>query len=152
MLNLFFGLWKVCFMREVTKEMIKLYDIKKLGYDFMGYNFDRLKDLSFHHLIVPYRDCKKQGLGEGYLIWNGAILVQDTAHEYLHTIERLDRELFLRITKYMIEENRNGKIDIDNLKRIRGLLLYFENEHKNETNKKGKQLIKREYITDRIKL
>lgn len=139
-------------MREVTKEMIKLYDIKKLGYDFMGYNFDRLKDLSFHHLIVPHRDCKKQGLGEGYLIWNGAILVQDTAHEYLHTIERLDKELFLRITKYMIEENRNGKIDIDNLKRIRELLLYFENEHKNETNKKGKQLIKREYITNRIKL
>ena len=52
----------------------------------------------------------------------------------------------------MIEENRNGKIDIDNLKRIRELLLYFEAEHIYDTNKKGKKLIKRKYITDRIEL
>ena len=28
-------------MKEVTKEMIELYRIKKLGYDFMGYNIHR---------------------------------------------------------------------------------------------------------------
>ena len=124
-------------MREVTKEMIKLYNIKKLGYD---------------HLIIPHRDCKREGLGEGYLLWNGAILKQETSHEYLHTIELHDRELFLRITKYIIQENKNMKIDIDNLKRIRELLLYFEAEHLNDTNKKGKKLIKRSYLTDRISL
>lgn len=139
-------------MRGVTREMIKLYNIKKLGYDFMGYTFNRPEELSFHHLIVPHRDCKREGLGEGYLIWNGAILKQETSHEYLHTIELYDRELFLRITKYMIEENQNKKIDIDNLKRIRDLLLYFEAEHQYDTNKKGKKLIKRKYITDRIDL
>lgn len=139
-------------MKEVTREMIKLYNIKKLGYDFMGYTFNRPEELSFHHLIVPHRDCKQEGLGEGYLIWNGAILKQETSHEYLHTIELYDRELFLRITKYMIEENQNKKIDIDNLKRIRDLLLYFEAEHQYDTNKKGKKLIKRKYITDRIDL
>lgn len=139
-------------MKEVTREMIKLYNIKKLGYDFMGYIFNRPEELSFHHLIVPHRDCKREGLGEGYLIWNGAILKQETSHEYLHTIELYDRELFLRITKYMIEENQNKKIDIDNLKRIRDLLLYFEAEHQYDTNKKGKKLIKRKYITDRIDL
>ena len=139
-------------MKEVTREMIKLYNIIKLGYDFMGYTFNRPEELSFHHLIVPHRDCKQEGLGEGYLIWNGAILKQETSHEYLHTIELYDRELFLRITKYMIEENQNKKIDIDNLKRIRDLLLYFEAEHQYDTNKKGKKLIKRKYITDRIDL
>ena len=139
-------------MKEVTREMIKLYNIKKLGYDFMGYTFNRPEELSFHHLIVPHRDCKREGVGEGYLIWNGAILKQETSHEYLHTIELYDRELFLRITKYMIEENQNKKIDIDNLKRIRDLLLYFEAEHQYDTNKKGKKLIKRKYITDRIDL
>lgn len=139
-------------MKEITREMIKLYNIKKLGYDFMGYTFNRPEELSFHHLIVPHRDCKQEGLGEGYLIWNGAILKQETSHEYLHTIELYDRELFLRITKYMIEENQNKKIDIDNLKRIRDLLLYFEAEHQYDTNKKGKKLIKRKYITDRIDL
>lgn len=139
-------------MREVTREMIKLYNIKKLGYDFMGYTFNRPEELSFHHLIIPHRDCKREGFGEGYLMWNGAILKQETSHEYLHTIELYDRELFLRITKYMIEENQNKKIDIDNLKRIRDLLLYFEAEHQYDKNKKGKSLIKRKYITDRIDL
>ena len=139
-------------MREITKEMIKLYNIKKLGYDFMGYTFRNINELSFHHLIVPHRDCERKGLGDGYLLWNGAILKQETSHEYLHTIELYDRELFLRITKYMIQENENMKIDIDNLKRIRELLLYFEAEHLNDTNKKCKKLIKRKYLTDRISL
>ena len=55
-------------------------------------------------------------------------------------------------TKYMIEENRNGKIDIDNLKRIREILLYFEDEYKNEKDRKGKLLIKRTYKNNRIDL
>lgn len=139
-------------MKQVTHEMIEIFRINKLKYDFMGYTFKRTNELSFHHLIVPKRECKAQGLGEGYLFWNGAILKQDTSHDYLHIIEAIDRELFLRITKYMIEENRNGKIDIDNLKRIRELLLYFEAEHINDINKKGKTIIKRKYITERIPL
>ena len=54
-------------MRPITRDMIHIYNIKKLGYDFMGYTFRRTEELSFHHLIVPKKDCKKQGLGEGYL-------------------------------------------------------------------------------------
>lgn len=137
-------------MREITKEMIKLYDIKKLGYDFMGYTFRNINELSFHHLIVPHRDCKREGLGEGYLLWNGAILKQDTSHEYLHTIERIDREVFLQITKEMVDENNKRKIDIENLKRVRELLLYFEEKYKDIENKQGKKLIKQKYITQRI--
>ena len=139
-------------MKEVTKEMIKEFQLKKLHYDFMGYTFKRPDELSFHHLIVPHKDCKIQGLGEGYLFWNGAILNQETSHDYLHIIERTERELFLRITKYMIEMNNNRQIDIDNLKRIREILLMFEDKHLEDTNKKGMKLIKRKYITDRISL
>ena len=137
-------------MREITKEMIKLYNIKKLGYDFMGYTFRNINELSFHHLIVPHRDCKREDLGEGYLLWNGAILKQDTSHEYLHTIERIDREVFLQITKEMVDENNKRKIDIENLKRVRELLLYFEEKYKDIENKQGKKLIKQKYITQRI--
>lgn len=54
-------------MKPITKEMVDVFNIKKLGYDFMGYTFDRTIDLSFHHLVVPKRDCKNAGLGEGYL-------------------------------------------------------------------------------------
>lgn len=42
--------------------MVKEYELKKLGYDFMGYTFNNRNELSFHHLIIPKRDCKKKGL------------------------------------------------------------------------------------------
>ena len=137
-------------MREITKLMIDMYAIKKLGYDFMGYTFNKTNELSFHHLIVPKRDCRKQGLGKGFYIWNGAILKQETSHDYLHLIERIDREYFLKITNYMIEENKNGQLDLDTLKRIREVLLSFEEEYKNETDREGRALIKKPYKTDRI--
>lgn len=139
-------------MRPITRDMIHIYNIKKLGYDFMGYTFRRTEELSFHHLIVPKKDCKKQGLGEGYLWWNGAILNQDSSHDYLHFIERTDREIFLLITNLMVEENQNMKLDIDTLKKIRDLLLYFEKEHKDDRGNKNKVLLQERFITNRIKL
>lgn len=139
-------------MKEVTKEMINQFRIKKLGYDFMGYTFNTTRDLSFHHMIVPKRDCKAAGLGDGYLFWNGAILVQDTAHEYLHMIERIDRIKFLAITDALIKQNKLGELTKEELLFIRSILLEFEEEHKNDVNKQGKRLIKKEYIKDRINI
>ena len=81
-------------MKEITKQIIKDFKIMKLGYDFMGYKVDRKESLSFHHLIIPYRECKSFGLGEGYLYWNGAILRQNTSHDYLHLIESKDLNCF----------------------------------------------------------
>ena len=139
-------------MREVTKLMIKDFKIMKLGYDFMGYKVNRTKDLSFHHLIIPHRESKAYGIGEGYLYWNGAILRQNTSHDYLHIIEKIDPDIFYELTSEMIDENIKGRLDIDNLKRIHDLLLYFEREHDHDTSKKGKLLIKREFVTTRIPL
>ena len=139
-------------MRPITREMIKTYKIKKLKYDFMGYNIHRMEDLSFHHLIVPKRECKDAGLGEGYLLWNGAILNQSTSHDYLHLIERIDREKFLQITYYMIQENKLGELDINLIKQIREVLLLFEQEQQGKTDKKGHLLIRKPYIEDRIPL
>ena len=139
-------------MREVTKLMIKDFKIMKLGYDFMGYKVNRTKDLSFHHLIIPHRESKAYGIGEGYLYWNGAILRQNTSHDYLHIIEKIDQDIFCELTSEMIDENIKGRLDIDNLKRIHDLLLYFEREHDHDTSKKGKLLIKREFVTTRIPL
>ena len=139
-------------MREVTKLMIKDFKIMKLGYDFMGYKVNRTKDLSFHHLIIPHRESKAYGIGEGYLYWNGAILRQNTSHDYLHIIEKIDPDIFYELTSEMIDENIKGRLDIDNLKRIHDLLLYFEREHDHDTSKKGKLLIKREFVTGRVNL
>ena len=139
-------------MKEVTSLMIDIFELKKLKYDFMGYTFTNSNQLSFHHLIIPKKDCKKAGLGDGYLFWNGAILKQQTSHDYLHIIERLDRNTFLKITNIMIEENKNQKLDLQSLKAIRYLLLQFERQYKEITKKDGKKLIRLNYIKDRIPL
>ena len=139
-------------MREITKIMVNDFKIMKLGMDFMGYHVNRKQDLSYHHLIIPRRHCKEAGLGEGYLYWNGSILRQNTSHDYLHTIENVDPDIFYELTSEMIDENIKGRLDIDNLKRIHDLLLYFEREHDHDTTKKGKLLIKREFVTTRIPL
>ncbi len=132
-------------MRRVTAKMIKSFEIKKLGFDFMGYLFSRPKDLSFHHLIVPA--C----LSGGAIIRNGAVLNGKTSHEYLHRIERVDIEIFFAITSEMIDENIQRKLQIENLKRIRDLLLYFEKEHCTDKCKNGSPLIKESYIIKRKK-
>ena len=138
-------------MKQVTKDMIDDFKIMKKKIDFMGYQVDSKNGLSFHHLIVPKRNCKKEGLGDGYLYWNGAILVQDTSHNYLHLIERLDPEIFSLISSEMIDENIKRKIEKENLLKIRDLLLYFEREHDHDYNG-NKLIIKREYVNKRVNI
>ena len=135
-------------MKPITREMIKIYGIK--DFDFMGYDVKRKESLSFHHLIVPHRYCKQQGLGEGYIMWNGAILVQDTSHDYLHTIETIDYDVFCALTSEMIDMNIKGYLDKDNLRYIKDILLYFEREHDHDRGRKGRLLIKREYTHNRF--
>ena len=132
--------------------MIQEFRIRQLGFDFMGYNFNKTGELSFHHLIVPHRDCQQYGLGQGYWFWNGAILVQSTSHDYLHVIERIDPEIFGYITSEMIDENTLREIKIENLKRIRSALLTFEREHCSDRTKSGAHVIKPIYESARIKL
>ena len=139
-------------MKEITRIMIHDYNIKKLKYDFAGYTFNKEKELSFHHLVISHKDCKRKGLGEGYWKWNGAILVQNTSHNYLHRIESVDEEIFYLITSEMLDQNIKGKLDIENLREIRNLLEYFEKEHCGDRTNKGHPLIEEEYIRRRIKL
>lgn len=138
-------------MREVTRLMIKKYALNKLKYDFMGYEFLRSNQLSFHHLIVPRRLCKQEGLGEGYLEWNGAILRQDTSHDYLHVIEHYDPDIFAGITSEMIDINIKGYIDRVNLIEIDDMLTCFEREYCSTRTKKGNLIIKPEYTRRLLK-
>lgn len=132
--------------KQIKSEMIKIYKINKLGFDFAGYTFNNKNELSYHHTIIPKRD------GGLSTFENGSILNQQTSHDYLHYIELYDEEIFNLITKQLIEENLNQKIDIQNLRRIRDLLIYFEKEHCSTRTKKGKLLIKEDYLWKRIKL
>ena len=135
-------------MKPITREMIKKYGVK--DFDFMGYDVRRKENLSFHHLIIPHRNCKEYGMGEGYLLWNGAILNQDTSHEYLHIIEYVDYDVFCALSSEMIDMNIKGYLDKNNLRYIKDILLSFEREHDHDKNKKGKLLIKRKYVNNRF--
>lgn len=132
------------YLKEITKLMVRQYNIKKLGFDFMGYTFTSEKDLSYHHLIIPRRH------GGPETKENGSILRQNTSHNYLHIVEMYDIDRFLAITSEMIDENLKGKLDIENLRHIRDVLESFEREYCNKRTKKGKLLIKESYIKDRI--
>lgn len=136
-------------MRETTEKMIKNFKIMELGFDFMGYSVDKKSSLSFHHLIIPHRESQKYRIGEGYLYWNGAILRQNTSHDYLHLIETIDYDMFMAITSEMIDENIKGYLDITNLRYINDCLSLFEREHCSDMSKKGKLLIKDDYLKRR---
>lgn len=138
-------------MREITKLMVNDFNLKKLGYDFAGFHFNKTNELSFHHLIVPHRDSKSFGIGEGYVYWNGAVLVQNTSHDYLHLIESVNRPMFLAITDELVRENKQGYLDVDNIKRIHSIMEEFEDKYGEMKGKKGKLLVKREYVKNRIK-
>ena len=118
---------------------LEKYALNKLKYDFMGYQFQDTRQLSFHHLIVPARK------GGAIARWNGAILCGGTSHEYLHRIEAIDYDIFSYITSEMVNMNIKGYLDKDNLKRIDDLLSCFEKEYSWLKTKKGKNLIKDEY-------
>lgn len=146
---------RVCVIKAVTNLMIEEYNIKKVGCDFMGYRVDRtslLKEskhpIQFHHLIVPHREC--QGLeDEGYLKWNGALLMNDS-HEYLHKIEMYERKLFEYITRLMVMENEQGYLCKEQLLEIHSVLEYFERVYRHKTTKKGKNIIKKGYVMNRM--
>ena len=119
--------------------MIRMYKLRELGIDFMWYEYHKI-DASYHHLIVPRRK------GGPETIQNGAILMQSTSHNYLHTIEKYDLEIFEFITSEMIDENIKGYLDKENLHYIDDALKYFEHEYCSATTKKGKPLIKEQYL------
>ncbi len=138
-------------MRDITKLMIAKYKLLELKYDFMGYDFNKEKDITFHHLIVPKRICIAQNIPElGYLDWNCALLQKD-AHNYAHIVERYDRDMFNALTLQMIDENLKGYLDIKNLQAIDDILNQFEKEYCGARTKHGDPLIKEEYTRRRVR-
>jgi hypothetical protein len=131
------------FMHRVTKFMVKEFNIKQVGYDFMGYKLKRGDIYSFHHLIVS------KSKGGPYAPWNGAVLCESTAHTYLHVIEWKDYDMFCAITSEMIDMNVQGYLSYPNISRINDVLNRFEIEYCSAVTLTGKKLIKEDY-TKRI--
>lgn len=131
-------------MRELTRAMARAY--KTRGNDWMGYKIRSIQDLSYHHIIK-----REDG---GPFTWdNGALLCQNTAHEYLHIIEYKDLDMYNYINKVLKQINDGGhRPTKQELINIRDVLMLFEREHEFDINSKGKLLVKRKYIEGRIPL
>ena len=138
-------------MRQSTKNLIRKYALMKLKYDFMGYKFKELGDLSFHHLLIPSNMSPLLGFDRGYYEWNGVMLVQRTSHEYLHIVEHFDEDRFLAITSEMIIQKIKGYISLDNIKEIDDILSGFEREYAGKVFPGSKQEIIKPQYTKRLK-
>lgn len=119
--------------------MINEFKIQELGHDFMGYSLQKGDIYTFHHLIVPNRN------GGPYARCNGAILFS-TPHQYLHTIENVDDRYFYYLTSEMVDMNVKGFLDERNIDAIHDILCEFEHKYDKKYSKKGKRLIKPEYL------
>src|SRR5690554_4932292 len=98
-LNKFYNcLWGVVFMKPITKKMVRIY--KCVDDCWLGYKITKSNYLTFHHI-------KKAEHGGLYTLDNGA-LITNIGHNYLHTIEYKDLEIYLRLNQFMKAINEQG--------------------------------------------
>lgn len=130
-------------MSRLRERLYKEYHLEELGYDFLGYTFDSKKELSTHHIIPRHSggETKKKNL---------CVLNRFTSHNYIHLIEDYDYKVFLQISRELMEQVKQGKIDIQEIKNIFELLQFFEFKFRDETDRNGDLIIKPEYKTKRI--
>ncbi len=120
---------------SVKKKLIEKYALKSLELDFLGFPFENLKFLSYHHLLIPLRD---NGLKT---VYNGAILHKDTSHPLIHAIEKYDLELFFIITSHIFDMKEKKMLLKEDLLFCHELLDFFIAEHENSFTKKGNKII-----------
>lgn len=131
-------------MGSITNKLFNDFELYKLGYDFMGYYFDDKKQISYHHIQPRHYKGKTT-------YKNGALLVRETSHNYIHVIEEYEFRLFIELSQELIAEHKDG-ITKEHLLAIRQMLEYFEGRYKDMYTKRGGLIVKDEYIRRRIEL
>ena len=119
-------------MKSVKEEMIEIFKPNK--YDWMNYLIE--DDLTYHHI-------KKAEDGGEKTIDNGALLTS-RAHAYLHKIEGIDYEIYLKLNKIFKEIN-NKKREPTKIqrKKIQLLLMKFEICNADKLIKRKEHIISR---------
>ena len=132
--------------KKTIKLMIAKFQLLELKCDFMGYSFNMLSELSYHHLLIGRKVYEKTGLYDDFGEWNCAVLNRNTSHSYLHTIANYDYDIFTYITLQMLNEKEKGYIDLINLKRIEAALESFEREYFDKISERGKEIVQERYL------
>ena len=125
----------------MKKDLIQMLEIYKpvSGLDWMNYKLVR-KDITFHHII-------KRSSGGRRDIDNGALLMGNTAHPYLHIIEYKDIETYNALNKiFKFINQQKHEPTTEQREIIEYLLREFEYKHRWDKSSKGKLLIKQKYL------
>ena len=128
-------------MTKLKNKLYEGFNLENLGVDFMGYEFQNKRELTYHH-IQP-KNC-----GGKTTYANGALLIR-SSHNYIHTIEVYDYKLFLQLARELLGEHQDGAITAQRLSYIYEMLEYFEDKNKYVTTSKGTPLIKEEFTRRR---
>lgn len=121
----------------VKEEMKKIWKITTT--DFMGFELLPEFTLSYHHI----KKYEKDGI---ISINNGALLVKETAHALICTIEFYDKKTFAEIQKILKIINHQRTLPtIEQLIWINQLLDPFERKYEGETSSRNTPLIKPEF-------
>ena len=124
-------------MDFVTRELITIY--KPLDLDWLNFKITRENPITYHHI-------DKREFGGKKTIDNGALLTR-TSHQYLHLIESKEDKLYYAINQLLKLINKQKTPPSQEQRQIMDFLLdEFYKEHYNDTNAKGKPLIKDKYL------
>lgn len=132
-------------MGKLNDKLFYDFGLHKLGYDFMGFLFDDKKELSYHHIKT------KQQKGDT-TYENGALLNRITSHNYIHTIEEYEFDLFMELSDILKDEHKCKAITKEHLLEIRAILEFFEHKYENQYTKRGNLIVRNDYIRRRIEL
>ena len=55
-------------MKQVTGNMIKIYKLRELNFDFAGYTFTYNRELSFHHLVTANKNVGECSINNGAIL------------------------------------------------------------------------------------
>ena len=106
--------------------------------DWMNYKLVR-KDITFHHI-------QKHENGGKRTVDNGALLMR-VGHNYLHTIEHYNLPTYVAINKMFKYINSQHHEPTEEQRQvIEYFLQQFEEEFEGERSKKGKLIVKSEYL------
>lgn len=122
---------------NIKQEMLVIYQPAS-HLDWMNYKLVK-KDVTYHHI---QKDCD----GGKKTIENGALLMP-IAHQYLHLIENMEIETYVRLNEIFkkVNEQRHEPTR-EQRALVEYILQVFENVHRWDKGNKGKILIQHKYL------
>lgn len=122
---------------KIKQEMLKIY--KPVSHlDWMNYKLVKT-EVTYHHIQKACDSGKTT-------IENGALLMP-IAHQYLHLIENIEIEAYVRLNEIfkVVNEQRHEPTP-EQRAMVEYILQVFESVHKWDKGKKGKILVQRKYL------